>query len=372
MWRGTDVEISEYISLNTFILTPELVEEYLKNVGILASSKRTEEEITLSDRSVFEDFLTTLKEIMEIEDVKVKETRLREFLNDKDNIDITLTVGLSSYELFGRLLILLEYKFRNGKIRDEELNTLLKNCLIKRRKLPGDSKGIKNLLNDTNFLKLCSYLLSKIILGNFHDFYKNNILDGDEHDYIAQAIKVRYEESIEKLKLLLKIYNPNDETISSKVYSLFQELYILSSKGRTKAYEGYNYEDVLKRVLEKEGFHLHLEGTKEEDVDEDLKDMRKWDIYIPNKENPCAVIEVMYMLTTSSGQTNKRKAIVEEVNKHKNIHIYVLMDGVGWIARWSDARELLKCGAGVFTFHKDSIKAFIEDLREKCGKFCDG
>ena len=144
------------------------------------------------------------------------------------------------------------------------------------------------------------------------------------------------------------------------VIKYLQELYKLVSRGEQKAFEGYGYEGVLLKYLSSYG--IVAEGTSpEKEEPPEMKNLcRNWDIYIPNKSQPFIVIECMYNVTTSSGQTNKRRAILKclpELRK-KGICVFVLMDGAGWIARKSDARKILEekdiC---TFTFNKDSLEA---------------
>ena len=91
---------------------------------------------------------------------------------------------------------------------------------------------------------------------------------------------------------------------------------------------------------------------------------RNWDVYVPDKEKPKILIEVMYMITTASGMTNKRKVVLEEGKKYLG-KVFVLMDGIGWMARWSDAKKLKDAPPiYVFSFHKDSIQEMIERIKK--------
>jgi hypothetical protein len=340
-----DVSKDEYALKNTMILTPELVRSYL---GLEVSERISKDLDNLkSNISKLLEFLLSNPTESEFIDYFTKNIHL---------LDVFIVLGLSSYELLARLLLLLEFKFKENKIKDEKLNRIIAEFKgSKNRKIPNTSIDLKTKIRQFEEIRvLCAFLLYKMFSQSFSIYYAKNIDNGDEHEFISESIRINYDLPFSKLRKILEILKENEKLLVP-ISDLLADIYLSEVRGTEKAREGYSYEAILKEVLDKNRIPNEVIGKKP-------KGTRDWDIYIPTKSNPSIVIEVMYTLTTSSGMTNKIKAIVEESKKQK-FKIFVLMDGIGWIARWSDARKLFKEDIYVFTFHKESLEKAIKLIK---------
>jgi len=330
-------DFKRFVNLNTYFLSPPILYRYL--FGKFPGSQNLSNIIDTN-------FLHKIRNCQSPE-------QLEDILRHNPIwLDVLIRLTISSYESLGRLLILLNEKYKSEKIIKAELNKLIKSCKGKRKQLPKDSQDIKN-----NFEKckaLISFLVSKAFFKSLTKFLKQAVSDSsDLWEYLLKEITLRFEQPMEGFKILLSASKNREEPI----IQYLRELYKLVSRGEQKAFEGYGYESVLLEYLSAHGIKAEGTSSEREEPVEDL--CRNWDIYIPNKSKPKIVVECMYNVTTSSGQTNKCKAILEclpKLNK-KGIRVFVLMDGAGWIARKSDAKKLLEeeniC---VFTFNKDCLK----------------
>jgi len=336
--KGCIRDFKTFVSLNTFFLSPTTLYKYLFGKTSSFSSSAT----TVVDAS----FLTKIRACNSPKE-------LEGLLNDNPTwLDILIKLTIS-YETLGRLFSLLNYELE--RIANNELKEAIIPCLKSRKKqLPETSKDIKDKFE--NCKGLISLLMSKAFFGELSEFLKQAIDDSSSlWRYLLEEIFLRFEQPIEGFKILLKAAEGKEEVI----LQYLNELYKKASRGEQKVLEGYDYEAVLLEYLLNCGIEAERISSEEE-IPKDL--CRNWDIYIPNKSQPKFVIECMYNVTTSSGQTNKCKAILECLPKlkKKSIGVLVLMDGAGWIARGSDAKKLLKekdlC---VFTFNKDSLEGAL-------------
>jgi len=334
-------DFETFVSLNTYFLSPPILHRYL-----------------------LEEFLDSqnLNNIIDINFLhKIRSCQSAEQLEDilEHNpvwLDILIRLTASSYESLGRLLILLDEKYKSGKIINNKLNELIKSCIGKGRQLPKDSQGIKKKFEKCK--ALISLLVSKAFFRNLSEFLRQAVSDSsDLWRYLLKEITLRFEQPMEGFKILLSASKNREKLI----IQYLEELYKLVSRGEQKAFEGYGYENILLKYFSAHG--IKAEGTSSEG-EEPLEDLcRNWDLYIPNKSQPKIVVECMYNVTTSSAQTNKCETILKclpKLNK-KGIHVFVLMDGAGWIARKSDAKKLLeKENVCVFTFNKDCLKTITD------------
>ncbi|MEM3875411.1 MAG: hypothetical protein QXU45_09810 [Candidatus Bathyarchaeia archaeon] len=359
MWHKENSEKirEDYISKNTFLLTPSLLREYLAQVGLI--EKKAFKEESSSIRNDLEQFLDFLGQN------PPKNDFLKTFAENQIFIDLFVTIALESYEVLCRILMLLDRHHEENKIKDNELKELITKVKQDRCKfLPKTSIDLKKKLNEKKSVKnLLVFLLYKMFSEDFGKYYNANISNGELYELIGKSI-TRFCENIITLKMLPELIR-NHPGVKSQVLDLLQLIYSSKSKGMLKAKEGIKYEEVLKEVLDFHGIPHELEEKNEEDENEETSEQtRKWDIYIPNKSNPKIVIEVMYVITTSSGMTNKRKVIVAESEKGL-MKIFALMDGAGWIARWSDAKKILEADVYTFTFHKESLEKAINTIKNQ-------
>lgn len=367
MWhRAQDAESikQEYISKNTFLLTPSLVREYLIKSGVIKDTQESSDESSnntdelLKLKGNLENFLVFLHS-------KPSQSEfLSQFTNNIDFIDFFVTLALESYEVLCRILILLNKHYKENKIKDNKLMEFIAQVIKETRKksLPETSIALKNKLKkDKSIRLLVAYILYKAFSEDFGKYYAENISNGELHEPLAKSLTAFCERvsTIEALAELLQKYPEG----KSSILDVLLLMYLSKSKGMKKAIEGIEYEKVLKEVLDYYKIPHELEEDEEDEVNEGASTTRKWDLYIPNKSSPQIVIEVMYMITTSSGMTNKRKVIIRE-STSTDRKIFVLMDGAGWIARWSDAKKILQADVYTFTFHKDSLTEAIEKIKE--------
>ncbi len=335
----------EFIKLNTYFLTPITLYEYLLRRSISFSTLE-------NSKIVSKEFLLQIKSC---KSAKELEKLLR---SNPLWLDVLIRLTIASYESLGRLLLLIDKKYKEGKIKNPYFKDLIRFCLKGKRKgkiqLPNSSQAIKAQWQVCK--NLIAFLVANAFFGNLSNFLRKNIEEYDElWIYLLKEVHLRFETPMVGFKHLLQNSHLEDESI----IKFLQELYDILSKGEKKALEGYGYEDILKEYLLNNGIKAEriFSDSKKEKESENL--CRNWDIYIPSKEHPKIVIECMYNVTTSSKQTDKRKVILECIPEleEQNVRLFVLMDGAGWIARSNDAREILKnekvC---VFTFHKRSLE----------------
>ena len=177
---------------------------------------------------------------------------------------------------------------------------------------------------------------------------------------------MRFEHPIKELNTLLFAADGQEELI----LGCLNRFYKLVSRGELKAHEGYSYEDILVKYLHCCGIGAERKTPENKKTKNSRKkdQCRKWDVYIPSKSAPKVVIECMYNVTTSSGQTTKHDRVLNCSTdlQEKGISVFVLMDGAGWIVRASDAKKYLEeeniC---VFTFHRESLKKLVKFVIDK-------
>ncbi|KHO63210.1 hypothetical protein THYS13_13310 [Thermoanaerobacter sp. YS13] len=356
VWKVEDkANIRDYTLLNTYLLSPMLLRNYL----LLDIEKDTKSKN--KNNAIIQKFVEDIVKI----DIK-NEWEIEKFLVENDNyLNMFITIGLSSYELLGRLNLYLSKKYENGKVNEGKLKEYIEKYYSKNNKLPDKSSELKKALKRSDYKELVSLIVTKAFSGVLSDFLRESLINGDIFDSILKSIKKEYEKPFEGLKEIINIAKDNNaatnEAIKSNIINLLNFMYTYSSKGQSKAEEGYKYEDILIEYLTKNGINAKKINKKVLG--------RKWDVAIyDNKENLKILVEVMYMLTTSSGQTNKRKTIIrcaEDLNKTQGYEIAVLMDGAGWLSRTSDAQELLS-KVIVFTFHKESLEKFVKYIKTRC------
>lgn len=349
----------DYISKNTFLLTPPLLREYLAQAGLIKKEKETVIEKTSSLTNDLEKFLNFIAQNPSKDDF------LKTFTENPVFIDLFVTIALESYEFLCRILLILDRHYEENKIKNGELKDLI--VKVKKDKctsLPKTSIELKKKISQKNPMKnLLVFILYKMFSEDFGDYYVKNISNGELRKLLGKSL-TRFCERITTIKTLAELIK-KDVEIKSQILELLTLIYASKSKGMRKAIEGIKYEEVLKDVLDFYGIPHELEEEEENDESEDAEmneKTRKWDIYIPNKTDPKIVVEVMYMITTSSGMTNKRKVIVAESEKGIR-KVFALMDGAGWIARWSDAKKILEADVYTFTFHKDSLENAIKNMK---------
>ena len=384
LWQG-EITLEEYIKHNTFFMTPSTLRKYLglENNGSLGSDISQKS----GESREYMEFLENLAHSLSSDSsADVVEKFL--FLKEKPKyLHIMINCGLGAYELLGRLLLLLDYKYKEGNITDPRLVRMIKGILSGRReKLPNRSTDIKSLMNrNEKFKELLTFILGMMIQGKFAEYYKTKI---EDNEYMASSIKELYEVPFDSLKLLSQVYVqfPELQETIAKILALMDNR---ESRGSSKAEEGLEYEEVLREYIEKKLGTFLKKSKKDiqfkvtiENCDQGTDLGRKWDVHIcvldpkdTSKKSLKVIFEVMYMVTTSSGQTTKFDRIEKALKKigqdsQRTIDsVYILMDGAGWITRWSDAKKVLDLTSKaknvpvkIFTFNKDSIACMAKDL----------
>lgn len=346
----------EFINQNTFFLSPIILKKYLFDTKFDTTLEIPEQNI-----NDYKEFIISLIQVN-------NHKELYSLLIEKEHwLDRVIKFTIASYESLGRLFLYLTKKYDDNKILNDSLRDKINMCKGRASKLPSDSQSIKSKF--TQCRELIAYIISLMYFEELSNFFRNNIENGDIFDSILDELKIRYEEPCKGFRKLLELAEnllENDIYLNDLATYLYHS-YSLVSKGETKAFEGYSYEKILLDYLHKNGITaegtLSLESNNKETIEKNQDLCRNWDIYIPNKNNPTTVIEIMYNVTTSSGMTNKVDKIKDCAKKYPNLKIFVLMDGAGWIARSSDAKKLINDNKiCVFTFNKNSLNEVVNLL----------
>jgi len=354
--RGKISSFKEFCDLNTFFLSPKKIRELIfgKKVGIIVSEV---------SKSVFED----LKQLYNVLRDEEQFRRKLEAISKVDERIIPCLFYLSgiSFELLGRLFIFLDKIFEEKKLQDNcELYKLIKVYKYggerrRRKKLGYTSNEIKKRLKDNSYRLIVIFILAKIIFGKLSVYLSKNITCNDKTTMsIIEQIKVIFDNAgIFTRKILSKLCENSTKFISIIV----EELIKRAEKGGLSAIEGYSYEDVIEDLLKEHD--IKYDRTTKRAKSKRKEGKRIWDFYIPNRKNAKIVVEISYMITTSSAQTIKTEEIASEAKKGKKI--YMILDGAGWIARASDTKKYLNTGAKIFTFHPESLPKFIEFIKKE-------
>jgi len=343
----------DYISKNTFLLSPSLVREYLIRMGLLEEKREKPEE---ESKTLKEDINAFLHYISQNPS---KEDFLKVLANNPKFIDLFATLFLESYELLYRVLTLIDIYYAERKIKDNELIKCVNSARVDGLKsLPKTSIELKGKIIEKKSLRLLlAYLFYRMFYEDFGKYFLDNICNGEFKEFLAKSLS-QFCERAHIIKEIIETCKTNFEM--KTLVEILTIIYLSESRGARKAKEGIEYQEVLKEVLDFHGIPHEMEI--EEEGEEEMT--RNWDLYIPSKSSPRIVIEVMYSITTSSGMTNKRKVIIDEAEKGGERKIFVLMDGAGWVARWSDARKILGSNVFTFTFHKESLSKALEKIKE--------
>lgn len=94
---------------------------------------------------------------------------------------------------------------------------------------------------------------------------------------------------------------------------------------------------------------------------------RNMDLVIPDKNKPQIIIESSYVVTTSSGMGDKasNEGKVRTKIKRKfgaKTQFIGFVDGIGWLIRKSDLKNIVRAFDSVFTFRKDELQDFEDHL----------
>jgi len=350
----------DFIKMNTFFLSPSTLAKYL-NIEFPNTVKENE---NLEDLEIF--YKKFLFDISQVENSR----QLMELLKSNvEYIDKFIKFTIFSYEKLGRLLLFLDYEYNLGNIAIfSPLGNLIEQCKGRSKRLPKTSNLIKQKLDECK--SLISLLLAKSFFSELVSYLERNIHDNsDLFPYILSEIKFNYEETSKGLRILLSLVK-NDNKQLNILSNYLGEIYTILNRGTQKAYAGYDYEKILLIFLQKNGVVAEITKSKTKEEEDEIENLcRNWDIYIPTKRNPKIIIEVMYNLTTSSGQSDKIQEIKKCYSEMKwqDIQVITVMDGAGWIARTSDARELIESKIPVFTFNKDCLENLVIYIRNYFG-----
>lgn len=322
----------EFVKLNTYMLTPE--------VSLPAYLGLKREDISQIDEEKIKDALRKLHTINDNCEEVLK--------NDPFLIDFLVSLGLS-YEFLSRLLIYM----RERAMLPEDLSLPSSNWYesIESR------KQLRTLVASV-LCNMLSMKLSEKLIGN---------------DELLRAICLEIS-SVEKIfSSILDSMQEIRENIYGQMF--IHWMYMRSKKGSFKASSGVKYEGILREylrthpVIQQVIDHLNfMLGGKYHGKSLDGY------VKIGNEGRWLAVFESSYQITTGSGQTSKIDRILDEKRlkafMNDTIAMSILLDGVGWIARRSDAEKFFTEGVNkyphvfVFTYHRESLDKLALFLRD--------
>tara|TARA_Y100000590_G_C15724933_1_gene1014894 strand:+ start:1040 stop:2062 length:1023 start_codon:yes stop_codon:yes gene_type:complete len=140
--------------------------------------------------------------------------------------------------------------------------------------------------------------------------------------------------------------------------SLIDSLIRYRVKGSLSALKQNNAENIIEKILNQNS--IKFTRGKLPKIPQNIT--RTMDFIIPSKESPELIIEVVKVITTSSGMGDKAKT---EIQMHNTIQTHYpnslfigFVDGVGWLVREGDLKRMVSGQDDVFTFHEDELKRF--------------
>ena len=293
----------------------------------------------------YEGYLNSLKETMlvlknEIYANGLKKSILIRLLAEKENgLTVLMTLTGFSNESFKRLITVIRVA------KDRKLNQLMN----KKQWCKDEEQGrIKEWSNE---------YISKMIKENssFRRGIVNLFFEGATIPFLANNLPLfeLKKLSIEKLK-----FDTN---------SLIDTLIRYKEKGSYKGIKENNPENLIANILGE--IDLPFEkGDLNELVAGEFNMKRMVDFIIPSKVDPKVVAESSFMVTTSSGQGDKSKAVISNrqiLRRYYPRIVYIgFIDGIGWYVRQNDLMRIVSAYDDVFTFRDDEIKRFKKFILE--------
>lgn len=180
----------------------------------------------------------------------------------------------------------------------------------------------------------------------------------------------------------------NDETMKALIPAFYLESMSICESMPRKLQDEKNIRGLVKRSLE--GRYSNMIGDAViEDIESHIKNIcakhgigYKKNVRIPRldravsflfetEDDPRIIIDVSYSVTTTSGQTDKKKVAIDTKHylethpstKGKTIFINFL-DGAGWIGRQADLRDIARCSDYVINFNNIGLLSDIIEIHK--------
>lgn len=177
-------------------------------------------------------------------------------------------------------------------------------------------------------------------------------LEGATYDVLKRTLPLF---ELQKLRASKFSFNIND---------LIDTMVRYNVRGAYKANKLNNPELWLAALLEERGYEF--EKGQVPNI------TRKMDFIIPNINRPQVIVESSYVVTTSSSMGDKARAEVavsEQIRRYYSYATFVgFVDGIGWLARPHDLKNMLSAFDNVFTFAPEELNRFIEFLDDLFGR----
>jgi len=155
--------------------------------------------------------------------------------------------------------------------------------------------------------------------------------------------------------------------LSFEIAPLIDTLIRYKEKGSRAGKQKNNPENIVDNIVQQLGLTSE-KGDLHALIRNAPAEKRTMDFIIPNKQNPHIIAESSFLVTTSSHQGDKSKAVIavaQLLKKHyPNAKFIGFIDGIGWYVRKQDLQRMVGAYDDVFTFHKDELMRFEALLKE--------
>lgn len=321
--RGNKSKFKTVIDKNTFYFSDRFFEE--KYEGYLNSLKET---------------LLLLKNNIDANGLK-KETLVRLLVENENGLTALMALTGFSNESFKRLITVIRVA------NDNKLDKL-----VNKNQWFNDKNDKPAEWSDDQ--------LAKMIKENngFRHGIVNLFFEGATIPFLANNLPLF---ELKKLSI---------EKLRFDTNSMIDTLIRYKEKGSYKGKKGNNAESLVARLLNDIDIPFE-KGDLNELVAGEFNMKRMVDFIIPDKVEPKIVGECSFMVTTSSGQGDKSKAVIsnrQALRKYFPRIVYVgFIDGIGWYVRQSDLMRMVAAYDDVFTFREDELKRFKKFILEIIG-----
>jgi len=155
--------------------------------------------------------------------------------------------------------------------------------------------------------------------------------------------------------------------LSFEIAPLLDTLIRYKEKGSRASKQENNSENIVNNIVQQLGLTSE-KGDLHALIHNAPAEKRTMDFIIPNKKCPLIIAESSFLVTTSSQQGDKSKAVItvgKLLKKHyPNAKFVGFIDGIGWYVRKQDLQRMVGAYDDVFTFHKDELLRFETLLKE--------
>ncbi len=289
----------------------------------------------------YEGYITSLKETLlnlkqKIDEKGLKKEFFIELIKKENGLNAFLALNGFSFENLKRLITII--RITNNKELSE---------------LTYKEKWDNNTQQDIK--ELTTHQILKLIKTNeyFVEGIVNLFFEGASVKFLAETLPLFELKKLSLNKLKFDITELIDTIIRYKV------------KGSYSGKKENNPESYIEEILDELNISFEKGDLPLLKEKENLS-KRTMDFIIPNKQTPQIIIECSYLSTTASNQGDKAKTEIEIqklIKKHySKAKFWGFIDGIGWYVRKNDLKRMVEAYEDIFTFHKDEIKRFKENL----------